>query len=541
MKKTRAAAYGLAIAAFGVLQCTNDYNPFENYSNAQVYVLPEACSKKIREGDTLSIFTTETLAVYTTVREKIDSFRIDAKGNRYWPDTVLRPPFAKENLVLPLSFWDTGRVQINVTTYRSNHAVSSLAAPMSFYVRSPLKQKDVSSVLGSPCTLSTAPVTDEDVLYIWRFGKDTLPGSTSNTFSDFSKYLLNIKIGKTDTGYLWVTDFHEEFRSPATMFTYLFYQPSPPRIKCTNYKLLHGDTVITGDDTLPFTFQVIDSSGQGLASVDLSGEMPQTADSVTFYKTFIGMKQYSNQNPKVEIIKATNKIGQTSIDTFYLCYEKSGPHGDLVTFRLVNPPDPTLTTRLDTLLYILYVDNYSQDTVNVSTLATGKNFVALPFSDSVHKFQWFVPLDTGYNTITTLASIPQRAYSAETTLVILRRAYAPDTTPPIITSITVNGRPYPVEGDTVLEIDSAFVNVVVSAIDNESGVKSVSLAQDAVSSMPITMTELNHVWVSSSIPFGNKISMILTITVKNGLLLGPNTTTKRISLKKRAIIVTPLQ
>lgn len=547
MKRTRAATYGLAIAAFSVLQCTNDYNPFENFSNAQVYVLPESCSKKIRDGDTLNIFSTETLAVFTTVREKIDSFRIDAMGNRYWPDTILRRPFTRDNVVLPLSFWDTGLVQINITTYRSNHTVSSLAAPMSFYVRSPLKQKDFSSVLGSPCTLSTAPVTDEDVLYIWRFGKDTLPGNTSNTFSDFSKYLLNIKIGKTDTGYLWATDFHGEFRSPSTMFTYLFYQPSPPRIKCTNYKLLHGDTVITGEDTLVFTFQVIDSSGQGLASVDLSGEMPQTADSVTFYKTIIGVKQYSNLNPKVEIIKATNKIGQTTIDTFYLCYEASGPHGDLVKFRLVNPPGPTLTTRLDTLLYSLYIDNYSQDTVFVTAFATGSNgkstgiLAGYSFSDSVRKCQWLVRLDTGYNTIKTQASIPQRAYDAETTLVIQRRPLAPDTTPPVITSITVNGRPYPVDRDTILEIDSAFVNVVVYAIDNESGIKSVSLTQDAVSSTPITMNELNHVWVSSSIPFGNRVSMILTVTVKNGLLLGPNTTTKKISLKKRAIVVTPLQ
>jgi hypothetical protein len=151
-----------------------------------------------------------------------------------------------------------------------------------------------------------------------------------------------------------------------------------------------------------------------------------------------------------------------------------------------------------------------------------------------------VPLDTGYNTIKTVASIPQRAYSAETTLVIQRRPLAPDTTPPEITSITVNGRPYPVDRDTIFDMDSAFVNVVVSAIDNESGIKSVSIAQDVVSSMPITMTYLNHVWVSSPIPYGNKAAMILTITVKNNLLLGPNTTTKKITLKKRAIIVTPL-
>jgi hypothetical protein len=547
MKKTQAAVYGLAVLALGMLQCANDYNPFENYSNAQVLVLPQACSKKIRDGDTLNIFSTETLAVYTTVREKIDSFRIDAPGNRYWPDTILRPPFTKENMVLLLSFWDTGRVQINVTTYRTNHTVSSLAAPLSFHVRDSLKQKDISTVLGSPCTLSTAPVGDnDDVLYAWVFGKDTVWGFASNTFVNPYPKLSHVEVGKTDTGYLWVTDFHEEFRSPATKFTYLFYQPSPPKIKCTNYKLLHGDTVITSDDTLVFTFQVIDSSGQGLASVDLSGEMPQTADSVTFYQTIIGMNQYSNLNPKVETIKATNKIGQTTIATFYLCYEASGPHGDLVKFRLVNPPGPTLTTRLDTLLYVLYIDNYSQDTVNVSTLATGKNFITVPFSDSVHKFQWLVPLDTGYNTIKTQASIPQRGYSAETTLVIQRRPLALDTTPPEITSITINGKEYPLSqpATTAFLVDSPNVIIAVSAIDNESGIASVTINEvlsGAGTPSLITMTYQNYEWVSSSIPFGSKIILNLRITVKNKTLGATNTTTRDIRLSRRNGVITPLQ
>ena len=544
MKKTQTVAYGLAILAFGALQCANDYNPFENYSNAQVLVLPEASSKKIRDGDTLTIFSTETLAVYTTVREKIDSFRIDAPGNRYWPDTTILHPSDKDNQIFLLSFWDTGRVQINVTTYRSDQTVFSLAAPLSYYVRSPLKQKDISAVLGSPCTLSTTPVGDNnDVLYVWAFGKDTVLGIASNTFSNPYPKLSHVEVGKTDTGYLWVTDFQKKFRSPITMFTHLFYQPSPPRIKCTNNGL-HGDTVITGEDTLIFMFQVIDSSGQGF-TVDLSGEQPQTLDSVTFYKTFTGMKLFSKQNPKVEIIKATNKIGQTTIDTFYLCYEATGPHGDLVRFRLVNPPGPTLTTRLDTLIYIVNVDNYSQDTVFVSTVMTGpygKQTAILPiysFSDSVHKCQWLVPLAPGSTAIKTQASIPQRAYDAETTLVIQHNSLAPDTTPPEITSITVNGKPY---RDTTLDIDSSFVNVVVSAIDNESGIKSVSITQDVISGAPITMTYLNHVWVSNPVPFGKKQTTVLTITVRNNLWPGTNTTTtKKIILRKGPIVVTPLQ
>jgi len=209
-------------------------------------------------------------------------------------------------------------------------------------------------------------------------------------------------------------------------FTYLFLPASPPKIKCTNYKLLHGDTVITSDDTLVFTFQVIDSSGQGLASVDLSGEMPQTADSVTFYQTIIGMNQYSNLNPKVETIKATNKIGPATNCYVLPVLRGIGPAWRSCQVRLVNPPGPTLTTRLDTLLYVLYIDNYSQDTVNVSTLATGKTLSRshsrIPFTNSSG-----LCLSTlGYNTIKTQASIPGkgRCIPLKQTLVIQRRPLA---------------------------------------------------------------------------------------------------------------------
>jgi hypothetical protein len=548
MKKTRAAVYGLVIAAFIVLQCTNDYNPFENYSNAQAYVLPEACSKKIREGDTLNIFSTETLAVYTAVREKIDSFRIDAKGNRYWPDTTILKPSDKNNQIFLLSFWDTGRVEINVTTYRSNNTTVSLPAPLSYYVRSPLKQNNISAVLNAACTLSTQPVGDEDVLYIWRFGKDTLPGVASSTFLNFSKYLLHIQVGKTDTGSLWITDFRQEFRSPSTRFTYLFYQPSPPKIKCTT-KGLHGDTVITGEDTLIFTFQVIDSSGQGLARVDLPGAQLQSLDSTTFYTTLTGMKQYSKQAPKVEIITATNKIGQTTVDTFYLCYEATGPHGDLVKFRLVNPPEPALNTRVDTLLYVMYVDNYSQNLVSVNTMVTGPlgntiNLVPVySFSDSMHRCVWLVPLVKGTNSVQTVASIPDRSYSAETTLVIVRNPLAVDTTPPVITEILINGIKYPLALDQKIPfaVDSPTVIVTVSALDNESGIASVAMAEvpSAGTAGLITMTYKNFEWVSSPIAFGTRVSFTLRITVKNKTVGAYSTTTRDIMLTRRAIVILP--
>ncbi|MGB7568115.1 MAG: hypothetical protein WBM07_09655, partial [Chitinivibrionales bacterium] len=108
MRNKQGARYCFSAIVLGImLQCSRDYNPFENYANAQVTVNPVASSANIREGDTLNIFTTETLAVFTSVREKIDSFIVQADGNRYWSgDTTIKPPFSVNYLFL-LSYADT--------------------------------------------------------------------------------------------------------------------------------------------------------------------------------------------------------------------------------------------------------------------------------------------------------------------------------------------------------------------------------------------------------------------------------------------------
>ncbi len=554
MNSNRFRVLCLVLFAGLFLQCAKDYNPFENYSNANALVLPSASSKGISNGDTLNIFTTETLAVYTMVREKIDSFKVTAPNNRYFTDSVIKPPFSKDNYQLLLSFYDTGRTSINVTTYRSNNTSVSLPAPISVYVKSPLSQQPIDTVFGAPFTLRTDSVGDEEVLYIWAFGKDTVQGIASNSVPISYSDLRHVQVGVLDTGYLSVTDIRGEFRSPAAAFSYLFFRPAPPKIKCTNKGLSH-DTVITSDTTLTFTFQVIDSSGQGLAEVELGGSKVQTSDSVNFYKTFTGMNAYPSQNPKVEVITAANRLGDTTIDTFYLCYEQNGPQGDLVMFRLDNPASPTLTTRIDTLFYIVNVDNYTLDTATVSTLVTGPAgkqtglSAIYSFSDSTHKCAWFVPLVTGTNTIRTQALIPARGnYSRDTTLVVTRDPLAKDTTPPVITAITINGKLYPLNRDSLFQVDSPFVIVIISAIDNESGIASVTISQGATNSVaPITVTYIDHVWVSSPIAFSAgpgpglaTENMTLTITVKNKLLTGTaaiTTTTKMITLERQTSVI----
>jgi hypothetical protein len=529
-----------AFAVVFLLNCAQDYNPWDNYSNAQTGLLPEACSKKIRDGDTLDIFTTETLAVYTSVREKIDSVLIHADRNRYWSDTTFIPPL-KDSLVLLLSFWDTGNVAIKITTCRSNQTVSTLSPPLSFYVRSPLKQKDIDTVFGQPYTLSAVPLGDmSTIIYVWQFGaNDTVTSLISDTTSIPYSKLAHVEIGKTGVGFLYVKDLKKNFISPSITFNYLFWEPAPPGIKCINPGL-SGDTVITGDTTLVFKFQIIDPSAQGLANVNLSGKQPHMSDDGTYFENIPGMDQYTPENPKKEIITATNYLSQTTIDTFFLYFEASGPHNnDMVAFKLIYPPNPTLNTTLDSLYYSINISNFSQDTAYVSTTVTNSKGrrIDLPsnvFSASNDTFQWTVPLDTGYNAIQTLVSISKRYFSAETTIVVQRAMHSPDTTRPVITAIYVNDSAYLLTWDStkVLSVDSPNVIVKISAIDYESGIDSVTITETPNIAPAIAMTkETNIDWLSAPIPFPSADTIItLKITVKSKSPASTNTTTRTIKV-----------
>lgn len=544
-----------------LVDCIKDYNPYENYANVNVQIDP-ATSKRLHNGDTLPIFATETLVVYTTVSEKMDSFVVTTSNNRYFTDTLFKPPFSAGNYYLLFSFYDTGKTSINVKTYRSNQTKDSLPT-ITLYVDSLRIQKDIDIVFGAADSLRTNPVNDWDVMYVWAFGKDTVYGRTNAIPIPYSE-LYHVVVGQQDTGHLWVMDFLGTFRSPTTSFKYLFFEPVPPKIKCTTKGLSH-DTVITADTTLTFTFQVIDSSGRGLAEVLFDGKTVQTSnDSASYYATVSGMLAYSSAKPKMVPVSVANNLGETTIDTFYLCYESTGLHGDLAVFRLANPTSPTLTTRVDTLFYVVNVDNYSHDSINVSTQVTGPGgnpaslSTVYSYADSTRRCTWFVPLSAstgGLNTIRTQVLIPSRPdYSAETTLVVTRNLLAPDTTPPVITAITVNGKSYPLDYNkgSVFSVDSASSVIVgVSAFDNESGVDSVSIVQGATAAAGTTYPTKysNHVWTSPAIPFPTtklavSQTMILWVVVRNKLLIGAasvTTTQKAIYLKRNTSVVTPLQ
>ena len=272
-----------------------------------MYIAPESSSQRVRDNDTLLIFTTETLAVYTTVRERIDSIKFHADNNRLQNDITLTPPFSADAIKFLFSFSDTGSHAVVVTAFRSDKLTSSVG-PLTFHVKSPLKQNDIDTVLGASLMLSTLPVGDDDVYYWWSFGtstNDTLPPSTIPHIEYPPP--SNVEIGQKMTGYLWVTDTSGKQASPASTFSFLFYRPAKPVILCTN-KGLFGDSVVVNNDTLVFSVQVIDSSGVGLKLVEIAGTPVVSSGNLIFSEAFTGIKAYTAANPKQVRVMAVNNV-----------------------------------------------------------------------------------------------------------------------------------------------------------------------------------------------------------------------------------------
>jgi hypothetical protein len=181
------------------LFCSNDYNPFSDPSNARVIVK----HKSFRDIDTIGIFNTETLMVAVSARDLVDSFSIAATNNRLFTDTTIRARPA--DLIPPLvftfylSFADTGRQKITISTFRKND--DKVSIDYSLFCTSPLHQDSIPGKYNDSIVLNANPVADANVVYHWDFGDGTV----------FEKPKPNAKVVITSflsgkTGLLWVSD-----------------------------------------------------------------------------------------------------------------------------------------------------------------------------------------------------------------------------------------------------------------------------------------------------------------------------------------------
>lgn len=194
-----AALASLALVlAFG---CSDQKNPYRDEAKSDIaLVVYDTTGAPRPHGDTVTIFNTDTFYVELRLQAHIESFRFAAEGNRHWPhgDTLINGDRFGDawRFPFPVSFFDTGATTVRVTAWLQSG--DSLTDSMTVHRRSPLSQADISAALGEQVELSTTPVADPFVLYVWKFGSDT------STISDRPIAMKQLSGAAFTTGELYV-------------------------------------------------------------------------------------------------------------------------------------------------------------------------------------------------------------------------------------------------------------------------------------------------------------------------------------------------
>ena len=211
----------LAVLAFLIaLQCNDKGNPYLDGADSGVRIV----SKSFSDGDTMSIFSTESLTIVLHLKEYIDHIALHTPANRLWPgnDTIITADrFGYEPFTFRFSFYDTGWQEISIAAWRTTG--DSALEKFRVYVRSPLRQAAIGAEVGDTVLLSTPPVRDE-VFYLWVFGN----GMSIRSGDSDTSFIVTTPL-TSGQGELYVSD--NSRRSPAVFFPVTMLKPAiPPAI-----------------------------------------------------------------------------------------------------------------------------------------------------------------------------------------------------------------------------------------------------------------------------------------------------------------------
>lgn len=429
----------------------SDYNPFENPANVNMEIVANKTS--IHADSSLSVFTTESLTVIATVRENIDSFTLSALGNRFWEDTAIAAPIAAGEYTFRFSYPDTGNIKITLNTYRRNGDV--IPIEFSLNVVSPLAQNSITVEGGTPLTLSTPPVGDNDIMYNWKFQKqDGQPLVLSYPFSSNNTQITDVLSG--NIGYLWVKDSIGN-KSPEALFNYSYLDTTGPVIICINQGKT-GDTIVTGAGSFVFKVECNDNLGIGGALVNSTFFSDSTVNikSTIYYKTFTNMDTLSTYY--VAVVKAWDTDNNESTKTFYIRFDINGPKEVIL---IKNPPYSPYETGKVFYDIIAAITNPKDDSVFVTVhhYETG-SMVTLDTltGHGEETVTYTASLQTGSNTIEIAVLDTGNSVIAKDTAKLTYKSGSVDNNPPFINKTWVNGiegKSHFIAGDlAVLEVEA---------------------------------------------------------------------------------------
>jgi hypothetical protein len=493
MRSKRLALFSAALCV--LLSCSSDYNPFENPANVTMW--PDGPRMRFGNGDTLRIFSTDTLALFGAVPDLIDSVAVHISANRYGSDTTIVNP-GKQTIHIPVCFVDTGAQKILVTTYRSNgDAITSLE--WTLHAHSPLSQPPLSAAVGSPLTLQTAPVKDS-VWYHWACGP--LAGDTIHTLAYRSSFLASA-LGSFK-GALWVSldSAGNSLASPRTVFTLQISDNDAPDIMLPSA----GDTLYSAEDNYLLDVNIRDAGG--VDSVSIDGEQQQPRASGRYWKNFSGLSTLAD-SVRTITIRAIDRDGNVRERQLSLGYDATLLSSSHTRLEITSVRDTVTNQRR--ILLAGEARDMQRSTLGIRIESNRGDTTPIQWLRlSDHQASWVQQLDLedGVNIlrIYALDSLGNSVAMLQQTM--LRVSSFTDTTAPLIFRIALNGRDVTSGGSYLLPDTLAQVNVWAS---DESGIGAVT-----VNELPAALDTVDFSWHADGLVLEAGENKLVQVAVNDG-------------------------
>ena len=416
--------------------CIGTYDPFSDLDNAGIWIEYASLS----DGDTLALFSAETLQVRVRLKEHTDSVSFHAPANRFWSggDTTLaasRYPF--EPFVLLVSLTDTGVQQITLSAHVKGGRVAT--RPLTVYGRLPLHQPPVEGFFGDTLTLSTPPLGDNDVTYHWSFG-----GATTISSPNATVRTVVTAASVSGRGELWASGGGAD--SPRLPFTFSLNDTTPPLITCLS-PYCYGDTVVTGDTIFDFALRITDRGVARVDSVSINGGPFTFVSGAEYHRIFPAMHLHTPANPLQATVFALDHFafGNTITRTFTLMFSDTLTQGAPYRLTVAAPAHPQgfSTTADYTLAGSITAVGPLPATVLLTTQGTIDTRVQTLQLDSVVT-PWMQAIGLR-DSITTLSITLTNEHGTDTFAVVQRTITripeGTDTTGPVIAELLIDASP----------------------------------------------------------------------------------------------------
>ena len=416
----------VTIAAVLDLSCT-DYNPFADNSNAKAVVL----KKSFNSGDTISIFSKDTISLIITVPELVDSVIVSVEGNRFFQNNRWRADLNRDNntdnvtQTVAFSFSDTGHKIIEIKTFRTNG--ENLSHKEYLIVKSPLFQKTINGEINKDFYLYTPSVPEKNIIYVWDF-QDTVIESSSSS--------ITVKLLSADeqgTGSLYVTDGYVE--SPKVSFQFALNDIIAPVIEITNSEPIVNDTITTGNSEFSLQVLITDVGSKDDVSAEINGSIFDIEWDSQHIRVFGGLDTL--KTPLQVVITAKDKSINEAEKKVWIKYDPLEEKSKTFSLSVLIPSKDSSISTTNTRTFYGLVRKYNKDPLPI--LLTFFNQNGEKYTDTLQAEDWYQSMELlpGWNRITIIA---QKATELDT----LIRWINYDTllrgkTKPVIMEATVSG------------------------------------------------------------------------------------------------------